>query len=129
MKKLLMELITAALADYDGYFGLADPNSAYPMTVFSFPSDSAGNAEAASFGGDTETFRVQIAVFDDQADGMRLIQQMDTINDDVVALRSEDGVVRVKYAGGSGPSYLDTDREWRCTADYLITMAPITTSS
>lgn len=125
MKEALMMMITTALEDYDGYFSLAGPLASYPMTVFSFPSQSSGNLEAMSFEEDTETFRVQVAVFDDQSDGIRIIRQLSSIDEGIKALRTSPGVVRVKYAGGTGPSYLNTDKEWRCTSDFLITMAPV----
>jgi len=129
MKEALMALITTALADYDAYFNLAGPMASYPMTICTFPTGSSGNQEAACFGNDTETFRVQVAIFDDRSDGIRLIQQAGQITEGIKALRTSDGVVRVKYVGGTGPTFLNTDREWRVTSDFLITMAPTNISS
>lgn len=124
MKLALMKMFTSALSAYGGYYSLADPNTEYPICVFDFPSQSSGNLEGANFEHDTETFRVQVSVFDDQSDCMRMLEQMSNLHSNVLLLRSNEGVLRLKYVGGTGPNFIDTEREWRCTADYMVTMVP-----
>ena len=81
-----MMMITTALEDYDGYFSLAGSYGVLPYDCILLPSQSSGNLEAMSLRKTLRPFRVQVAVFDDQSDGIRIIQQLSSIDEEIKAL-------------------------------------------
>lgn len=123
MKKTqFLTLIASALESYDAYYRLAGPLAKYPITTFNLIDPSAGNAQATSFGAQTETYRVQLAVDHDQSDGIEQLSLLEDIEESFVeGLRGQDGIIRIQYAGSAGPFVQGSEREWRVTADYIVT--------
>jgi len=131
MKSDLMTLITAVLADPGISYGVAAPNAAYPLLTYAFVTQSQGNVDAPSFSADTETFVVQVSAFDDETDGVRLLALMDTADLAILSLRGNAAITRITYSGGTGPSFLETQHEFRMTADYRFVLGretPVTSS-
>lgn len=129
LKFELMKLITSLLSDQNVTYGIAGPNSDYPIVTYAFVTTSLAGFIAYSFTADTESFMVQFSAFDTQSDGERLLESLNGVMETIKLLKQSEGVVEVRYLGGTGPTFLDSEREWRCTADYRITMAKDTVPS
>lgn len=115
----LMQYLAEALPDAS--FGVAGPNQAYPAGVYGFV-DPSGTGKHASFDADTETFTVQLSAFDNKAGGEDLADLMQDLMDGIEAMDYAD-IISITKTRGTGPTFLDNEREWRMTQDYEIVMA------
>lgn len=123
LKVELMQHIMTALSGYSITYGIAGPNTEYPVLVYNFVSQSLSDYIAPSYDGETEAFLVQFSVFDVKSGGEDMLEVLHNVMETLKDLRAIVGFVEVRYNGGTGPTYLETEREWRCTADFRITMA------
>lgn len=119
LRLMLMELLAQAMPG--AWYASAGPNSAYPKSVYAFV-DPSTTADARSFDTDTETFTVQLSAFDDVNGGSRLLEALQDLRESLEAM-ADTNVVSITHSGGTGPIYIDSEREWRVTADYVIVMA------
>ena len=129
LKSDLMTLITTALSTPGVSYNVAAPNAAYPLLTYSFVGNSQGNVDGPSFGADVETLVVQISAFDDATTGVRLLALMDTADSAILGMRSNTAITRITFDGGTGPTYLESQKEFRCTADYRFVLGRATPTS
>jgi len=115
--------LNTILSDFNGYLGTAPFTAAYPVVTYNMIASSTVDTVQAAFGDETESFRIQISVFDDQEDCVRLIEQQAAIEE---ALKTGDWggcKIRVKRLGSYGPVEIADERYWQFSKDYEITLA------
>jgi hypothetical protein len=110
------------LSDFNAYLGTAPFTAAYPVVTFNMIASSTVDTVSPAFGDETESFRIQVSIFDDQEDCVRLIQTQAEIEEALKAGDWGDCKVRVKRLGSYGPVYIDQEKYWQFSKDYEITL-------
>lgn len=115
------DLLSAIAAlDEQLCLGSAGPLASDPVLIYNVITQTQAQALAASFSAATETVPIQLSCFSAKAElAVSGIEEGKAL---VLGL-ADDDIVRIQYLGMTGPTYLSSEREWRCTADFLITIA------
>lgn len=124
----LYEALATVLAEVEAWPGVnQDPNAAYPLVTYNAVGDSDAITNGAkSFSSETESFVIQVSVFDDQQDITRLIQtqaSVEALMKDRTAWEATNAdVISCKYVGGYGPVYVGSQKYWMYHKTFKITL-------
>ena len=115
--------LNSVLSEQGAYLNSAPFTAAYPSVVFSLPSQSTVNKQLASIGHETESFPIQISIFDDQ-DGERIFETQTAIED---AMRNGNWgsyKAKIQKQGTIGPYEVEdgNSKYWQLVLTYEITL-------
>jgi hypothetical protein len=121
----LLEAMPIVLEEFGAWLGInQDPNAAYPIVTYSIVADTVVG-DAGSFDSVSETFLVQVAVYDDEASCERLATTQAEVEAAMldVSKYAGYGLVEVRYIGGRGPVYLGADKNWQYLKMFRVVLA------
>lgn len=123
----LLENLPVVLASVGGCLGLnSDPNVAFPIVTYNLIAQSqTKDTGYKAFDSDIEVFRIQVSVFDDDAELVGLIQTQSAVEACLAdkSLWVNVNLISCRYLGGFGPTYLGGQKYWQFVKDYSLVLA------